>query len=168
VLGTALAGTQYPISSRWKLYPVSWLASYYITSLTWAYYASCFPHIINISVQTVLKELKENPCEPVLLSCSNPDPRWRAELLEYANTLAVDLVGSARSLVGTCWKSGQRWNDLRATIIEGNVNKSYGKDKDGRDIQLLEQELLRDYEICWSSTHNMSSCVINLYPVIIK
>jgi hypothetical protein len=144
------------------------LASYYITSLTWAYYASCFPHIINISVQTVLKELKENPREPVLLSCSNPDSRRHVELSEYANTLAADPVGGARSLVGACRKSGQRRNDLRATIIEGNVNKSYGKDKDGRDIQLPEQELLRDCETRWSSTHNMSGRVINLYPVIIK
>jgi hypothetical protein len=137
-------------------------------SLTWAYYASCFPHIINISVQTVLKELKENPREPVLLSCSNPDPRWCAELLEYANTLVADPVCGVRSLVGARQQSGQRRNDLQATIIEGNVNKSYGKDEDGRDIQLPEQELLRDCETCWSSTHNMSGRVINLYPVIIK
>jgi hypothetical protein len=72
-----------------------------------AYYASCFPHIINILVQTVLKELKENPDEPVLLSCSNPDSKQCAELLEYANTLAVDPMGGARSLVGACRKSGQ-------------------------------------------------------------
>jgi hypothetical protein len=66
-----------------------------------------------------------------LLSCGNPDPRQHVKMLEYANTLAADPVGGARSPVGACQKSSQQWNDLWIIIIEGNVNKIYGKDEDG-------------------------------------
>jgi hypothetical protein len=68
-------------------------------------------------VQTVLKELKENPQVPVLASSS--DPTHHAHLERYTNTLATDLeepeclLEFAGSLV------------IHATIEEGNSNGSF-------------------------------------------
>lgn len=110
----------------------------------------------------MLKELKENPYDPVL--CSSQDASKRAALEAYADALATDPVGMARSLVGVCRKSGQRRNDLRAVIVEGNMKGQFSDD-DGTVFALPVQELLRDCETRWSSTYNMGGRVITLYPV---
>jgi hypothetical protein len=103
---------------------------------------------------------------PVLASSS--DPTRRAHLERYANALATDPVGGARTLVGVCRKSGQRRSDLRATIEEGNSNGSF-RDENGKPVAAVPvQQLLRDCETRWSSTFNMTGRVITLYPVNIS
>ena len=140
----------------------SWFDNIYLTYCG----LRCFPHIINIAAQTVLKELKENPHAPVLASSS--DPTRRAHLEQYANALATDPVGGARTLVGVCQKSGQQRSDLRAAIEAGNSNGSF-HDENGTPMAAIPvQQLLRNCETRWSSTFNMTGRVITLYPVIIS
>jgi hypothetical protein len=162
-LGNFASRAEYTFPPRWKSHSVSLKSWSDIIYLTYCG-LRCFPHIINIAAQTVLKELKENPRAPVLASSS--DPTRRAHLEQYANALATDPVGGARTLVGVCRKSGQRRSDLRATIEEGNSNGSF-RDENGTPVAAVPvQQLLRDCETRWSSTFNMTGRVIALYPVI--
>lgn len=117
----------------------------------------CFPHVVNIAVQTVVKELKENPYEPVLESCtsaSGPDKN----LLLYADAVRSQPIGTTRDIVAVCRKSGHRRVELQQIIDTGN--KSLAWDREIRMVQLL-----RDCETRWSSTFNMIDRVIELYPV---
>ena len=78
----------------------------------------------------------------------------------YAIALDSDVVGKVRSLVSACRASGQRREDLRSTIMEGNSSKSFPDGKELRNVQLL-----RDMDVRWSSTYLMIDRVIELYPV---
>ena len=109
---------------------------------------------MNIAVKTILLELKENPREPVLASSSNPDDH--AMLSRYAEALASDPVKRTRDIVAGCRASGQRRAELKKVIISGNEQASW-------DLDVLQ--LLRDCDTRWSSTKNMITRLIHLYPV---
>jgi hypothetical protein len=96
----------------------------------------CFPHITNIACQTIIKELKENPHYPIHSSSLDPE-KWE-ELEKYASALASDPVGIARTIVGACWKSGQRCAELKLTIEVGNEQEWW------EHLPVLQ--LLRDIE----------------------
>jgi hypothetical protein len=117
------------------------------------YQSSCFPHVVNIAVQTILKELKDNPYDPVIQSSTTPS----ADLIEYAEALRTKPVSTARSIVAICRKSGSRRTELRNTIVEGI--------RDGTWPHLPVVQLLRDCVTRWSSTYNMIDRCIKLYPV---
>ena len=124
---------------------------------------SCFPYIINIAVQSVLKDLKENLRQPVLDSSS--DPLFKLQLQKYADALATYPVGGARSLVGVYQKSSQHWSDLQTTIKEGNIKGEFYNDDRTLVPVMPPLQLLRDCETHWSSTFNMTGHVITLYLV---
>lgn len=81
----------------------------------------------------------------------------------YLNFLKGDVVGSARKLVTACRASGQRRDELRKTIEDGNAAGGWvvGDDK----ILLRVVELLKDVDTRWSSIFNMIDRVLELYPV---
>jgi hypothetical protein len=129
----------------------------HIKSVELTPFVRCFPHVVNIAVQTVLKEVKENPYFPVIDSApdtSNPSD----ELQQYADALSSDPVKSLREIVAICRKSGQRCEELQKIIATGNASNSWG-------IIIRPVQLLRDCETRWSSTYNMVDHVIELYPV---
>jgi hypothetical protein len=107
-------------------------------------------------VQTILKELKENPYEPVIASSKDATPS--RELRQYAEAVQSDPVGTTRSIVAVCRKSGHRRVELQQVIAAGNRSNAWGT------ILRLVQ-LLRDCETRWSSTFNMIDRLIELYPV---
>ncbi len=119
----------------------------------------CFPHVINIAVQTILKELKENGYDPVIATSVDPlNPS--SELVEYATAVQSDPVGRTQQIVATCRKSGQHREGLQKLIATGNDTNAWGPDT---NIWLVQ--LLRDCETRWSSTYNMIDQLIELYPV---
>ncbi|KAJ7498281.1 hypothetical protein B0H11DRAFT_2155600 [Mycena galericulata] len=118
----------------------------------------CFPHVINIAAQTILKELKENPRIPVLASSSSLSFQ---QLHAYADALESDPVGQGRQIVASCRASGQRRSDLKRVIVQGNETKIWQPTGTLRVVQLL-----RDCETRWSSTFMMSDRVIELYPAV--
>lgn len=144
------------------------------------YFLSCFPHIVNISCQTMLAELKkENLLDveapplgtPPTDIANNPIKKaeWENDQLakweEYLNALESDLVGKCRSIVAACRVSGQRRQALLKKIDEGNKSGYWkGKLDNGKDKIPLVQ-LLRDCETRWSSTYNMIDRVLELYAV---
>jgi hypothetical protein len=113
---------------------------------------SCFPHAIDIAVQTILKELKKNGYHPIIATSAYPlNPS--SELVEYATAVQSDLVGRTRQIVAACRKSGQRREGLQKLIaIDTNI----------RFVQPL-----RDCETRWFSTFDMIDWLIELYPVSI-
>lgn len=117
----------------------------------------CFPHVVNIATQTILKELKENPYQPVIASLTDSTGASEA-LRQYANALSSDPVGGTREIVAICRKSGQRREELQKVIVAGNNSNSWGT-----AIRLVQ--LLCDCETRWSSTFNMIDRLIELYPV---
>ena len=123
---------------------------------------SCFPHVVNISVQTVIKELNENPYDPVIQSAPNPSAPTEA-LKQYAAALLSKPIDKTREVVATCRRSGQRQADLKAIIEKGNDTSSWPT-PEGK-IRVLQ--LLRDCETHWSSTFNMIDHMMGLYPVCV-
>ncbi|KDQ62838.1 hypothetical protein JAAARDRAFT_120425 [Jaapia argillacea MUCL 33604] len=109
----------------------------------------CFPHVVNIAVKHVLKELKTNPIEPIQ---------------EYADALSLDPIGGICTAVGALCKSGQRWRDLRDVIIEGN--KSAEKTWPDKVDFIQPLQLLRDVDTQWSSTFQMMGRYLYLLPGI--
>ncbi len=115
----------------------------------------CFPHIVNIAVQTILKELKDNPFFPVV-ECGADI--LADELVSYAEALNSDPVGQTRGIVGVCRASGGRRKELKCAIEDGNKSNTWGE-----IIRVVQ--LLRDCETRWSSTYNMIDRTMELYPV---
>jgi hypothetical protein len=114
---------------------------------------------VNIAVQTILKELKENGYDPVIATSADPmGPS--AKLIEYATAVKSDPVGGTRGVVAVWRKFGLRHEDWKQVINTGNSCNAWGPDVVIRPVQLL-----RDCETCWSSTFNMVDRLIELYPV---
>ena len=112
----------------------------------------CFPHVINISVQTVVKELKENLYDPVIKTCKDRSGPSR-ELMLYAEAVQSNPVGATRDIVSVCRKSGHRRVELQQIIKAGNKSNAWGGDI--RTVQLLKTR--------WSLTFNMVDWVIELW-----
>lgn len=125
-------------------------------------YNRCFPHVVNIGCQRVVKELEENPETPVLETSTSITSSQ--ELCDYANALSTKPITKCRGLVGACRASGSRRRDLQEAIKSGNLKKDW-MDSNGHAIILREVQLLRDCETRWSSTFFMLERVLELYPV---
>ncbi|KAJ6495741.1 hypothetical protein C8R47DRAFT_950134, partial [Mycena vitilis] len=71
----------------------------------------CFPHVVNIAVQTALKELSELPYFQPHISLDdngNEIPESLRGDVGYWDALAANPVAEARTLVTACRASGQR------------------------------------------------------------
>jgi hypothetical protein len=136
---------------------------------------SCFPHVVNIAVQTSLKDLTSIPdCaafdsrsslnvlseqSSVTSSGSENGLQPRVSQVQYDVALSLDPVQACRDLVGACRASGQRREDFRATIVQGNKEDAFSSGP------LPCLQLLRDVETRWSSTFFMIDRVLELYQV---
>lgn len=99
------------------------------------------------------------------LDISPADPLFEAtqalrDDVEYWQTLKSDVIGRARRLVAACRASGQRREDFRTTIVDGNENDSWG---DAGLVRVVV--LLRDVDTRWSSTFLMIDRVLELHLV---
>lgn len=117
--------------------------------------ARCFPHIINIAVQTIIKEIKEYPAELVKTSkfCSVDVP---LTVQSHTMRLASDPIGKAHAIVTALHSSGQRCEELTKIIKTGNIMKHWN---------IQPQQLLWDVETCWSSLYGMIGRILDLYEV---
>jgi len=133
----------------------------------------CFAHVINISVQHILAELKDTHSlfdDYLYSGAVGPSPDI------YGVALQGDPVGRVQKLVSDCRASGQRCSALHAVIRNGNQMKSWPQtvmDFDSPTLPdaqktggiLPEVQLLQDCETQWSSTFLMITCVLTLYLV---
>jgi hypothetical protein len=104
-------------------------------------------------VQTILRELEDNPYDPVVQLSTIPS----VDLVEYAEALRTKPISNTRSIVAICRKSGSRRTELYNIVMEGIC--------DGTWPHLQAVQLLRDCVTRWSSTYNMIDRCIELYPV---
>ena len=135
----------------------------------------CFAHVINISVQHILAELKD--AYYLFDDHLNLDTLGASSSLgAYGDALQGDPVGRVQKLVSDCRSSGQRCSALRKVITNGNEMKSWPQAVMDFDSPILpdalkmggtlpEVQLLRDCETRWSSTFLMITRVLTLYPV---
>lgn len=125
---------------------------------------SCFPHVVNISVQTGLKYLSNTTFDPSVLDPLDSDLASPEDLkndIDYCTALEADAVLSARQLVVACRASGQRCEALAEVIREGNTQGGWGE----RGEKLRNVTLLLDMEVRWSSTFLMIDRMLMLAPV---
>ena len=83
----------------------------------------------------------------------------------YNAALEVDPIAHCRKLVSNCGASGQRHEDLQATITDANEAGLFSKDNKGISIQLPSLQLLCDVDTQWSSIYLMLEQVLDLYLV---
>ena len=143
---------------------------------------SCFPHVINIAVKSGLSLLTKMPKKKKTKDSERTG--WESEDKDddegstadgcgrefssdwlYNAALEADPIAHCRKLVSNCCASGQRREDLQATITDANKARLFGKDDKGISIQLPSLQLLRDVDTRWSSIYLMLERVLDLYPV---
>ncbi|KAG2076651.1 hypothetical protein BDR04DRAFT_1204782 [Suillus decipiens] len=121
----------------------------------------CFPYVVNLAVQAILKELKENPVVPVLEAPAHLSAL--TDLHVYTNTLSNEPIRQCCGIVNACRHSGQHHHCLQAVIEEGN-NNGYWKSKLPDDKETLPVlQLLQDCSTHWSSTFKMIDHVLTLH-----
>lgn len=135
----------------------------------------CFPHVINLAVQAIYAALKDGKGlkELYLLGQVNHiDGAAVARMNfpkgvtkdDYLHALEADVLGTARTLVTACRKTGKRREKFVDTILAGNRSEAW-KDEDGNAIPTKILQLLRDCETRWSSTNSMTDRVLKMMPV---
>ncbi|EIW74092.1 hypothetical protein CONPUDRAFT_160350 [Coniophora puteana RWD-64-598 SS2] len=129
----------------------------------------CFPHVVNIAVKAGLKQLTEllNPEDEDLLEFfADKDIDWAKVLTEdtaYVESLQTDVVARCHSLVKAIRGSGQRRDDLGASITHVNAESAaLGLEVD----PIPDYALLRDVDTHWSSTFLMIDRMLQLYPAV--
>lgn len=152
--------------------------------MIWHILCSCFPHVINIAVKSGLalitkvpKKKKVPEDEKTGWESEDEDDNsdgTRADSLFgdgfsadwlYNRALEADPIVRCRKLVANCRASGQRREDLQATITDANKAGLFGRDDEGTSIELPSLQLLRDVDTRWSSIFLMVERVLDLYPV---
>ncbi|KAH9844360.1 uncharacterized protein C8Q71DRAFT_697693 [Rhodofomes roseus] len=114
----------------------------------------CFPHVVNIAVQTGVRQLTDIPDDVYHDNVATTDP--------YLDALRADPVVQARDLVRVSRASQQRREEFQDTIKEGNTQKAFG------DQPLPEAVLLQDVDTRWSSLYLMIDRVLELYQAVHK
>ncbi|KAI0309876.1 hypothetical protein OF83DRAFT_1071370 [Amylostereum chailletii] len=132
----------------------------------------CFPHVVNIAVQTALKSLSSSSPDPDPLSPDSPTPVHISPFdissisdAAYALALSMDPVGRARIAAVWCRASEFRRVQWLQTIKNGNEAKDW---PDSSDLVLRVVQLLRDVDTRWSSTFGMVDRVLELAPAVTR
>jgi len=127
--------------------------------------SSCFPHVINIAVKTGLKYLMEiDDRDPEAVGSDEPFLLVSDALLddpEYLEILENDIVGEAQNQVTTCRASGQRRENFKRVIEQGNKDGGWGEPAE----ELAPIQLLKDVDTRWSSIFQMIDRLMELYLV---
>jgi hypothetical protein len=116
----------------------------------------CFPHVINITVQHVLKKMSlaqvpENDNNPeVFTGKPNTDEGCRF-CQSFAAACAQDPIACLRKIVMVIRFSGQHCDTLR--IEMGNQNGLFVLND--RPVQIQPRQLLQDVRTRWDSTYQM-------------
>lgn len=132
----------------------------------------CFPHIINIAVQHVLKvmtvipddEEDVQPDDDPDSDFSSAEQRGRSQSFEAAS--AEDPIGKCRKIAVSIRASGQRRDEFENFIKDGN-EKNWFKNTKGMVVKIPIRQVKRDVVTRWDSTYQMIKRSIELRPVIL-
>lgn len=125
----------------------------------------CFPHIINICVDHVLKEFTKVELVDIdfetqfaaVVGSPSSETQTLAEALER------DPIARGRMVVNAIRASGQRRDAFEELIIDGNA-RGYFK-VEGKTVKLNVVQLLHDVCTRWDSVYNMIKRLRELRPV---
>jgi hypothetical protein len=118
----------------------------------------CFPHIINIAVQHVLKKMSsavapENDDDSEeLIEISNTD-EGRGFGQSFEAACAQDPIARLRKIVMVIRSSGQRRDTFSKWIETGNKSGLFVLQN--KPVQIQPKQLLRDVRTRWDSTYYM-------------
>ncbi|QRV91329.1 hAT family dimerization protein [Ceratobasidium sp. AG-Ba] len=126
----------------------------------------CFPHVINLCVNTILKELPKAAEWFRDQAAANGDT-LDGDVLDYLLALESCVVKTVRESVEGMRKSGQRRDGFAESTRLGNLHGLF-KDELGESIILPVLQLLRDSKTRWSSTYNMIERYLKLYPAVLR
>jgi len=122
----------------------------------------CFPHIINICVQHILKEYTKADFSDIANSW--PVGKRNIKKNEYIDALRKDSLKHARSVVSAIRGSPLRQENFRNIIAVCNDQKLFRDDDNA--VQLVGTiELLHDVDTRWDSTYMMINQLRKLHPV---
>ncbi|KZT63066.1 hypothetical protein DAEQUDRAFT_742139 [Daedalea quercina L-15889] len=122
----------------------------------------CFPHVINIAVQTSVQQLTVvlNDVYQDDTAENDLDLVFEFDTKLYDATQNQHLMEQACTVVHVSKASGHRWEEFQDTIKEGNAVKLF------RDSPLPEAVLLLDVDTRWSSIYAMIDHVLELNQAI--
>ncbi|CAE6511697.1 unnamed protein product, partial [Rhizoctonia solani] len=124
----------------------------------------CFPHVINLAVQMIIKELAN---AAVMFRADGPGLPISEDGEHYLRALESNPIEVCRSSVSACRSSGLRREGLREVIKAGN-HAAHFRLPGGAPYVVPLLQLLCDMPVRWSSTYNMLRCYLELYPAIVK
>jgi hypothetical protein len=128
----------------------------------------CFPHIINITVQHVLKKMSlvqvpENDDDPKVFTGKPNMDEGHGFGQSFAAACAQDPVACLCKIVMVIQSSGQRCDALMRWIKMGNQNGLFVLNN--RPIQIQPRQLLQDVRTRWDSTYQMIKRCIEMHLV---
>lgn len=131
----------------------------------------CFPHIINIAVQHVLKKMSkveapdnEDDSEDLIEKSNADEGRGFGQSFEAA--CAQDPIDRLRKLVMTIRASGQRRDAFNAWIDTGNMSGLFVLNN--YPVKIEPNQLLRDVVTRWDSTYQMIKRCIEMRLVSLQ
>ena len=118
----------------------------------------CFPHIINITVQHVLKKMSsakvpENDDDPEVSTGKRNTDEGRRFGQSFEAACAQDPIASLRKIVMAIRSSGQRRDTFMRWIETGNQSGLFVSNNN--PVQIQPKQLLRDVRTRWDSTYQM-------------
>ena len=131
----------------------------------------CFPHIINIAVQHVLKKMSkveapdnEDDSEDLIEKSNADEGRGFGQTFEAA--CAQDPIDRLRKIVMTIRASGQRRDAFNAWIDTGNMSGLFVINN--CPVEIEPNQLLRDVVTRWDSTYQMIKRCIEMRLVSLQ
>ena len=133
----------------------------------------CFPHIVNIITQCILKALDQGVTQdselPDLIDADDEDDKDDAVVV--ADDDDDDNGGSSRSIISKVWQlvhtiraSDQQQELLRSVIIRGNESKWWVNVKK-KVISIQPRQLILNVRMRWDSTYQMLICALEFSQV---
>lgn len=125
----------------------------------------CFPHIINICCQHVIKEFTDTDLVDAAKAFTAATPSSHPSAQTFAEACARDPIALGREVVQALRASGQRRDQFKETIKDGNTRRHFFVDGQHDAISLPVLELLRDVRTRWDSVYYMMRRLRELRPV---
>jgi hypothetical protein len=126
----------------------------------------CFPHVINIAVQHVLRGMSKTQApendddDPEGLTDVVNADEGRGIKQSFEAACAQDPIARLRKIVVTIRSSGQRRDAWISWIDSGNTNGLFLLD--GQRLYIKPKQLLRDVRTRWDSTYVMITRCIEM------
>ncbi|CAE6365245.1 unnamed protein product [Rhizoctonia solani] len=127
----------------------------------------CFPHVINLVVQAIINALPAaaRDFQATVERCGDKLGDMDSELIEYLMALESNPVQVCRDSVRAMRSSDSRREGLHDTIEDGNTCELF-KTSYGEVVSVALLELLCDCKTRWSSTYDMITRYLELYPAV--